>query len=167
MRVDNALRAAKRKDEYALQNVYGTIYDEYQGLVAFVIRRYVVRKEDVEDLVHETFLSFFEYAKTHDIEAVQAFLTASARNVAVNFVRKYPNEEYVDEDSGHEDELGTFLIDLQSYLDEDEFELLYDYYVYDKSSDEMAIERNMSPAAIRQKVKRLKKKVKERFGEGL
>lgn len=167
MRVENALRAAKRKDEYALQNVYGTIYDEYQGLVAFVIRRYVVRKEDVEDLVHETFLSFFEYAKTHDIEAVQAFLTASARNVAVNFVRKYPNEEYVDEDSGHEDELGTFIIDLQSYLDEDEFELLYDYYVYDKSSDEMAIERNMSPAAIRQKVKRLKKKVKERFGEGL
>ena len=53
-----------------------------------------------------------------------------------------------------------FIADLMSLLSEADFDLLYDYVVYGYSSEEIARSRGLKPDAVRQRVKRIKAKVR-------
>lgn len=53
---------------------------------------------DIEDLVQESMLRMIQYAKSHDIRNVRAFLFSTARNLALNKIRHTKIENRADAD---------------------------------------------------------------------
>ena len=165
MNVEKELhRALSSSDKRQLESVYGRCYDEYHGLVAFVLRDYLKDARDVEDLVDETFLRFFSYENKGGVDSIKAFLVQTAKNLALDQLRKKEVVPLEEEDAATIDPMQSFLLDLHACLDEEEMNLLYDYYVYDRTAKDMAKERNCSVSAIRMQASRLKKKIRQRFG---
>ena len=165
MNIEKIIRKAiARNDGALLKQAYAEAYERYHGLVAFVLHGYLRDPRDVEDLVDETFLRFFAYEKKEEIRSVKSFLAQSAKNLALTQLRKPEHETLQEEDVVTHDPMALFLLDLRSYLDQAELDLLYDYYVYDLGAAEIASSRNETVSAVRMRIARLKKKVKERFG---
>lgn len=165
MTIEKELRKALSSGNKAqLEAVYGRCYDEYHGLVAFILRDYLTDARDVEDLIDETFLRFFSYGKKGEIQSIKAFVVQTAKNLALDALRKTPIATLETDDAISRDPMQSFLIDLRSCLDEEEMNLLYDYYVYDLTAKDMAKQRGCSVSAIRMKLSRLKKEIRKRFG---
>lgn len=77
----------KSNDTFALKNCFGILYAKYYKLVCFAISKYVKRKEDVEDLADETFISVFNNIQSINT-SFKYYLIRTANNIAINFVKR-------------------------------------------------------------------------------
>ena len=90
-------------DESATEKVYL----EYKNLMFFVIASYVSSKSDIDDILSESFLKAIE--KREQIKEpnhLKAFLVATARNQAIDFLRKsrlVPSSDVLEEIYGDDD----------------------------------------------------------------
>lgn len=165
MKIEKALaKALSHSNDAEIKEVYAKVYEEYHGLIAFVLHGYLNDPCDVEDLVDETFLRFFAYDKKDEIRSIKSFLVQSAKNLALTQLEK-PRHETLEEDQpSSQDPMTLFLLDLRSYLSPLELDLLYDYYVYDLDAASIGKTKGLSPSAVRMQITRLKKKIRSRFG---
>lgn len=67
---------------------YGELYDLYADRIRKFLFFKLPRKEDAEDLLHETFLRAWEYMTSSLVEDVGALLFRIARNLIADFYRK-------------------------------------------------------------------------------
>jgi len=67
---------------------YGELYDLYADRIRKFLFFKLPRKEDAEDLLHETFLRAWEYMTSSMVEDVGALLFRIARNLIADFYRK-------------------------------------------------------------------------------
>jgi RNA polymerase sigma-70 factor (ECF subfamily) len=67
---------------------YGELYDLYANRIRRFLFFKLPRKEDAEDLLHETFLRAWEYMTSSMVEDVGALLFRIARNLVADFYRK-------------------------------------------------------------------------------
>ena len=67
--------------------LYEKYYKEYKNLVGYVISLYVNKKEDIEDLIDEVFIEFFNNYKNIKINK-KSYLTTISKNKAINFLKK-------------------------------------------------------------------------------
>lgn len=67
---------------------YGELYDLYADRIRRFLFFKLPRKEDAEDLLHETFLRAWEYMTSSSVEDVGALLFRIARNLIADFYRK-------------------------------------------------------------------------------
>ena len=66
-----------------LESIFKKIYDSYFKLVYFCISAYVNKKEDIEDIVSDTFLSFYNHLDSIDAsKSIKYYLTTTAKNNA-------------------------------------------------------------------------------------
>src|SRR5574344_1086731 len=68
------------------QTLFNNTFNDYSKLVYFVISRYVNNIEDIKDLTLETFTKY--YININSVKNPKPFLTTSARNLAIDFLRK-------------------------------------------------------------------------------
>lgn len=76
LRVEENLKYALRtKDKRIINQVFEEIYYEYGHLIGFVISQYVKNKSDVEELINDVFLNFFNNLDKIKIKNIKAYLT--------------------------------------------------------------------------------------------
>ena len=81
-------RAIKSNDIRIIHEVFEEIYVTYGKLVYFKIMQYVSNKLDVEELTQDVFVSFYNNLKCTDILDIKYYLVTSAKNKAVDFIKK-------------------------------------------------------------------------------
>ena len=83
------INALKSKDQNKIRLVFKDIYEEYYKLVYFCVANFVSNKEDAEDITSEVFINFFNHLDNIKLEGnIKYYLTRSARNLSINFLKK-------------------------------------------------------------------------------
>lgn len=148
---------------------FGEIYDQYVRLVAFVVAKYLSDEEDIKDLTNEVFVRFFERAAVETIGNVRSYLTASAKNAAINESRKRRIHCDFDENacSSGEDALSSFryrefVSGLRRFLKDEEIDILIDHDVYGYSFREIGESMKKKTDTVKTTYRRAVKKLREK-----
>ena len=81
--------ALNSNNRQKLESIFKKIYDSYFKLVYFCVSSYINIKEDIEDIVSDTFLSFYNHLDSIDASrSIKYYLTTTAKNKAINFIKK-------------------------------------------------------------------------------
>ena len=70
--------------------LFEELYTKYKGLVCFIISKYIKSVDDVVDIAQDVFLDFFNNAKNVN-KNIKFYLTSSAKNKALDYLKKYNN----------------------------------------------------------------------------
>ena len=102
------------------EDAIGKVYDEYKNLMYFVIANYISLPEDCEDVLSDAFIKAINHRRdVKDPSKIKSFLTAIARNTALDFLKKskeIPNSEVVEEMYGEQDQYNVMLNLLEPLL---------------------------------------------------
>lgn len=77
-------------DRDLINAFYEELYSKYKGLVCFVVSKYIKSFDDIIDIAQEVFLGFFNNADKVNSN-IKFYLTSSAKNKAINYLKKYNN----------------------------------------------------------------------------
>ena len=162
------VEALHSNNKAKLESIFKIIYDSYFKLVYFCISAYVNKKEDIEDIVSDTFLSFYNHLDSIDAsKSIKYYLTTTAKNKAINFIKK-KKEVYLDENvlnnKSYSTSINKVLLDIKDNLKQEEFELIIDHVLFDKSLHEIAKEKNLNFNTLKSKYHRIILKLKTILG---
>lgn len=152
-------------DASRLMKVYEDIYDEFHGLVAFVVSKFVSSSFDREEIVEDTFLAFFNYEKKGEVKSIKYFLLQTAKNKCMDYLKR-KEVDPLPEEVPARDDFSFFLDDLRKGLGEDDYELLYDYIVDDTPSEDLADRLGCTKGSLRVRIHRIKAKARKLLSKG-
>ena len=160
--------ALNSKDKTKIESVFRQIYDSYIKLVYFCVSNYINVHEDIEDIVADVFVSFFNHLDSINIDgSIKYYLTTTAKNKAINFVKKkkevYLNENMLN-DLSYNSKANKLLLDVKDNLNQQECELIIEHVLFDKSLHEIAKEKNLNFNTLKSKYLRIIKKLKSILG---
>lgn len=154
LRLEDELKYALRsKNKKIINQVFEEIYYEYGHLVGFVISQYVNSKLDIEELINDVYLSFFNNLDNIKIKNIKAYLTTTAKNKAIDYLRKKNNNYLLENDIIYktEDDNSLYSItlkDMKNKLSDEEINIIIEHVVYDKSFKTIAKELNKPISTI-------------------
>jgi len=164
--------ALKNSNLQKLEEIFKEIYDANYKLVYFCVTHYVQIKEDIEEIVNDVFINFYNHLNNIKIEGnIKYYLTRSAKNACINYLKKNKNKEilldtrelsnvsYVQ----YEYQDNMFINKIKKILSEEEFDIIFDHVVIGFTLKEIAKKINISPNTIKSKYHRALKKVKKAF----
>ena len=160
------------------QHAFRTLYDRYFGLVLYVSRRCGVDAMEAEDITQETFLKLINKAHTvRDPNAVKGWLVSSARNQAMDILRRKQTQLSKTEQLLHQPENQAHDLIPGSYLRELEVSLVGDlirkiavehnddiltlFYIDGLSAQEIADRDNTPISTITNRLSRSRKRFRE------
>lgn len=160
--------ALNSNNRQKLESIFKKIYDSYFNLVYFCVSSYINIKEDIEDIVSDTFLSFYNHLDSIDASRnIKYYLTTTAKNKAINFVKKkkevYLNENMLN-DLSYNSKANKLLLDVKDNLNQQECELIIEHVLFDKTLHEIAKEKNLNFNTLKSKYLRIIKKLKSILG---
>ena len=169
---DYIIKKLKSNDEFSINQAFNLIYDKYYKLVSFCVSQYVKSKEDVEEIVDDTFISFFDNINKLDANKnLKYYILTIAKNNAINHLKKSRNYiSYSDDilaDIPYEDnyQSNDIIDSLKNVLKKDELIIIVKYLIYGYSFKEIANEQNISINTIMSKYRRSIKKAYDYFKE--
>ncbi len=169
-KIINALNSRKQEK---IEEVFNYIYDKYKPLAIFVAGKYLKSVDDIDDVVQDAFISFFNNINNVNTN-VKSYLTTIVKNKAIDFIRKNKRIEYVDvEDfdviSDYEktsnDSLTEMISNMRSVLGDLDTNIILLHLVDDLKFDDIALKLNMNTKTIKTKYYRALKKYQERKKE--
>ncbi len=139
-------RAIRNCDIDKIEAIFEEIYREYGKLVAYIISKYVERKEDIEELTNDVFVNFSRVLHRIELDNIKYYLVVQAKNSAVNFLKKNSKQETVEyvetvELSTLDEDKTTFyeIIDeMRRVLSEEDINIILLHAVYEKTFAEIA-----------------------------
>ena len=103
-----------KNDEEAVSNVYF----EYKNLMFFIISQYITNKEDIEDVMHDSFIKILENRQSIlKAKYLKSYITKTCINTSLDYLKKNKKIVYledIEEIYGENDKTNQFL----NYLDE-------------------------------------------------
>ena len=157
----------KTGDRNRIEKIFEEIYEKYYKLLYFCVGSYITQREDIEDIVMDTFLSFFNNFDSIDLDGnIKNYLVRSAKNKAINLQKKKREvlieniEEYsLDFDN---DSNGNDLMDIiRDSLNDDERELFLSHVIEDISLRKLSKMRDENINTTKSKYHRIRKKLYE------
>ncbi len=157
----------KTGDRNRIEKIFEEIYEKYYKLLYFCVGSYITQREDIEDIVMDTFLSFFNNLDSIDLNGnIKNYLVRSAKNKAINLQKKKREvlieniEEYsLDFDN---DSNGNDLMDIiRDSLNDDERELFLSHVIEDISLRKLSKMRDENINTTKSKYHRIRKKLYE------
>ena len=143
------------------------VYNEYRNLMYFIIASYVSTPEDCEDLLSDAFIKAFDNRHSlKDINRLKSYLTAIAKNTALNFLNKkkeLPGTEIIDELYGEEDQYNVMLNLLEPYLTNKETIVTYYKAVFSYTWSEIVEMTGIKESTARQLYASALKKLRKEF----
>lgn len=150
-------------DEKATEKVYL----EYKNLMFFIIASYVSNKDDIDDILSESFLKAMEKRnEIKDPQNIKAFLVSIAKHKAFDFIKKNRNiscSEVIDEIYGEEDKSNSFLSLIEPLLTSKETIVVYLKVGFSYTWNEIVEETGIPESSAR----RMYEKAKEKLKKGL
>lgn len=87
---ETAMQKIRSGDKHGLQE----IYEEYIGLIYAIVKDILKSKENAEDVTSDFFIRLWDKADTFQSgRGHKTWITTIARNMAVDYLRKYGKEE--------------------------------------------------------------------------
>ena len=157
----------KTGDRNRIEKTFEEIYEKYYKLLYFCVGSYITQREDIEDIVMDTFLSFFNNLDSIDLNGnIKNYLVRSAKNKAINLQKKKREvlieniEEYsLDFDN---DSNGNDLMDIiRDSLNDDERDLFLSHVIEDISLRKLSKMRDENINTTKSKYHRIRKKLYE------
>lgn len=152
---------------------YGELYDLYADRIRKFLFFKLPRKEDAEDLLHETFLRAWEYMTSSLVEDVGALLFRIARNLIADFYRKKRPEALTEAlEASLQDEsdieratdsqlAGEKVLETLRGMKDEYQEVLVMRYLSEMEIDEIAVALTKTPNNIRVLLHRAKAALKK------
>lgn len=78
-----------------INEFFEELYKKYKGLVCYIVSKYISSREDVFDIAQDVFLDFFNNADKVNTN-IKFYLTSSAKNKALNHLKKYSKITFVE-----------------------------------------------------------------------
>ena len=141
MRDESLLRKSlSNKDK--LLKTYESFYYKYKGLCCFVASRYLSNKDDIDDVVSETFLSLFNDPSRVN-SSVKGYLISCVKGKSLDLLSKRKGLNEVDniEELVTDNSSSTYSIiidELRKSLSEDEFRIIILHLVEGLTFSEIA-----------------------------
>lgn len=96
-----AMERIRQKDKSALKE----IYEEYITFIYHTVLNIVKQKETAEDITSEFFIKLWEKADNYKPgSGHKGYLATIARNMAIDYLRKYGKEVYIETDNEDSDD---------------------------------------------------------------
>lgn len=90
MQFETAMQKIRSGDKQGLQE----IYEEYIGLIYTIVKDVLKSKENAEDVTSDFFIKLWDRADTFQSgRGHKTWITTIARNMAIDYLRKYGKEE--------------------------------------------------------------------------
>ena len=161
----NTIQRFLQNDEEAT----AAVYMEYRNLAYFVIATYVGSPDDCNDVLSDTFLKVLtNRSQLKDPSKLRQFITAIAKNEAINFVKKSKpvlDSLYIDEIYGEEDKGNSVLDALEPLLSNKEAIVVYYKAVFDLTWDELSEQTGIPVSTARLIYAKAKSKLREKLGK--
>ena len=124
-------KAIKNKDNNQIDYVFEEIYNKYYNLVSYIISQYIKNNNDVEELVNDTFVNFYNSLFKVQIDNIKYYLVKSSKNISLDFIKKKKivyeyNEDYIN-NYKEEDEATMYdeiMILLEKCLSKEEIKII-------------------------------------------
>ena len=168
-KLKDAINSNEKKD---LEFVFEEIYYLYYKLIYFCISTFIDNHQDIEELVDDVFVNFYNNINKREFTSIKYYLTTSAKNISLNFLRNNKNKKYIlDETAVYthvENSLNNdceIITKLQEFLTEEELYILLEHNIYGKKLVQLAEEFSINSVNMRVKYYRIIKKCKKGIGE--
>ncbi len=168
-RLYSAIRSGKRDEPKA---TFQYLYTKYKPLVCFIAARYIKEKADIEDVVQETFVRFFNHAG--DVRtSVRSYLTVCAKNLALDMRKKngkvvpMDEEGFPSETFGETDPSGGFealIEDMKRVLSEEDIRIILLHLIEDLRFGDIAVKLEQNERTVKTKYYRALKKYRNARG---
>lgn len=143
------------------------VYLEYRNLMFFVIASYVPSQYDAEDILSDAFIKVVEHCKElKEFDKLKAFLTAIAKNTALDFIRKQreiPSSDVIDDIYGERDRSNNILSMLEPLLNNKETIVVYLKAGFSYTWSEIAAETGISESTARRLYEKAKEKLRKEY----
>lgn len=124
-------KAIKNSNNNQIDYVFEEIYNKYYNLVSYIISQYIKNNNDVEELVNDTFVNFYNSLFKVQIDNIKYYLVKSSKNISLDFIKKKKivyeyNEDYVN-NYKEEDEATMYdeiMILLEKCLSKEEIKII-------------------------------------------
>lgn len=147
------------------QDAIAKVYIEYKNLMYFVIASYVANKEDADDVLSDAFLKAIEHKKDiKDLNNLKAFLSAIAKNEAINFSKRnniITSSDMIEEIYGEEDRTNFLLNDIEPLLSNKETIIVYYRAVFEYSWEEITSLTGIPESTARRVYSQAKEKLRK------
>lgn len=149
MTLEQKLKHAKRSNDIdKIHSVFNEIYVTYGKLVYFKISQYVNNKLDVEELTQDVFVNFYNNVVNNDIYDIKYYLLVSAKNKAIDFLKKKKELLILDdkiifekeEDITSSIEYEELINKMKTFLSNFEIELIIKHNINGNSFKQLSIE---------------------------
>ena len=174
MSIENRLvNALERVDQSKIESIFKEIYDSNYKLVYFCVANFIKNKLDIEEIVNDVFINFYNHINNINIEgSIKYYLTRSAKNSCLNFLKKKERKEvsidtrFIENSTYVELKYNdnTLFDEIKTVLDEEEYNIVFNYIVMGYSLVEIASLLNVSKNTIKSKYRRALIKLKKELG---
>ena len=157
----------KTGDKETINSYFEEIYNKYKGLVCFVIAKYINNYDDIVDIAQDVFLSFFNNADKVS-SSIKYYLTTSAKNKALNYIKKYSRVSFVDDkeldviqqESNNNDTFEYIMEVLKETLTQQEYEILCLHLLDNYTFKKISLKQNINESTVKTLYYRAVKKSK-------
>lgn len=157
------------------EETFSYIYEKYKPLLMFIASRYIKNEADIEDIVHNTFVEFFN--NINDIHAsIKSYLSVCCKTNVLDYLRVKGKVTYV------ETEKLSYLVDetinyydcndsykeliesMKLYLTKEDITIILLHLIDDLKFDDIALKLNQKVKTIKTKYYRALKKYQKMKG---
>lgn len=166
------------------ENAAELLLQQYRPLIRYVVTPFLHNEQDVEECINDVALKVCNKIETFDAEkgSWNAWITAIARNAALNTLRSYksnenvlisleseeimgiPSPELTPEEILIKREKQAMLAKAIRELSQQEKVIFYRRYYYQQSTMQIASELGMTERSVEGKLYRIRKKLKDMIG---
>lgn len=171
MKLETKLKiVSKSNNKEKIETIFNEIYYEYSKLVYFIISGYIKNPLDIEELVDDVFLNFYKKIPTNTFSNIKYYLTTSAKNTSINFVKSKSHHNYIFDETCifscidknlSNDLFEDYIIDMKQYLTNQEIEIILQHAVYDETFKSLACKFKTKTSTIASKYTRAIRKFKQ------
>ena len=175
MTEEKALRLLRRQQAEGLVWIIKQ-YTPYVSSIVSGILRNRMTGEDTEEVLSDVFFALWQKADVIQPGKLKSYLGKTARNKAINKLREQSLCAELDEDvlqiensspekQLEEKELAELVTRAVNAMPEPDREIFVYRYYYCYSTDEIALKTGLSPAAVRQRLKRGRDRLRDTLTE--
>lgn len=173
MNHDSEIRKLKKaidsEDCEKLNLIFEDIFNTYKGLICFIIAKYIQSQDDIDDLLQDTFLDFFNHAE-HVTASIKSYLAIMAKNKAINFLKTRKRYDVMDAqdlelctaDEVKDDYLYSSVLEvLKEGLADLDYKIIYHHLLDNITFKELSIQFNLKESTVKSKYFRAIQKSKK------
>lgn len=144
---------SNNRDE--LISTYEYIFNKYKSYVAFIASSYFDNIHDIDDVIQDVFISFFNNIKNVN-KSIKSYLSVTTKNQCINLVKKrsrlLPSESIetlVSDQTNYSDTFNKLISDLSTVLNKQEIDIILMHVIDGLTFNEIAQKTNKKQSSIK------------------